>query len=206
MKSPIIMLIISIVLFAIGMVFIDDRKAKRVEMFFSFICAMIALLTFLIDYSGSNNGDPGPTDAVTPSPTVSSQPTEGENGAPETSAVESDMDVTDLSTPSTEADYPTLEKLQGYVDSGKVNTLSNEGVSLVLPTKYQMLDTPFLAKVVQAPKAIYVMPIPAKDNGHLGTVDTGSIVWIVAETENFYFFVSDMYTMGWNGKVFFRAQ
>ena len=48
------------------------------------------------------------------------------------------------------------------------------------------------------------MPKPKGGYGFLGTIETGTEVWIVAETEYYYFFATDDGWIGWNGKSFFK--
>lgn len=101
---------------------------------------------------------------------------------------------------------PTLMDLKALVASGKVKTKSNTNSRLVLPTEHQMLSEPFRASVNNGKTtgSIYIMPRNQSDHGALGTVDVGAEVWVVAQTNDFYFFVTDDEQMGWNGKSFFR--
>ena len=89
--------------------------------------------------------------------------------------------------------------------SRDIKTRSNKGVKLELPTQKEMLDEPFLAYTDNGKDhgSIYIMPVPKADNGYLGTVETGTEVWIVAETDYYYFFVTDDGWLGWNGKSYF---
>ena len=63
------------------------------------------------------------------------------------------------------------------------STVSNRGVKLVLPREKEYLDEPFQARVESGVNggSIYFMPKPQKGNGHLGTVDSGTIVTILAK-------------------------
>ena len=101
---------------------------------------------------------------------------------------------------------PTLNEVKAMVSSGKVKTKSNTGVSLVLPGENQMLDTPFRTSITNGKDhgSIYLMPKPEAGHGYTGTVKIDTEVWIVAETRDFYFFVTDDGKMGWNGKSYFR--
>ncbi len=100
---------------------------------------------------------------------------------------------------------PTLSDLESMVAAGTVKTKSNKGSILVLPTEQQMLNAPFRAHVDNGKNtgSIYIMPRNQAGHGYTGTVTTGTEVWIVAQTNDFYFFVTDDGQMGWNGKSFF---
>ena len=100
---------------------------------------------------------------------------------------------------------PTLDELETMAKSRDIKTRSNKGVKLELPTQKEMLDEPFLAYTDNGKDhgSIYIMPVPKADNGYLGTVETGTEVWIVAETDYYYFFVTDDGRLGWNGKSYF---
>ena len=101
---------------------------------------------------------------------------------------------------------PTLGDLETMARSHDIKTHSNTGVKLVLPTAKEMLDEPFRVYTDNGKNHgnIYIMPIPEGGHGYLGTVATGTEVWIVAETEYYYFFVTDDGALGWNGKSYFR--
>ena len=47
------------------------------------------------------------------------------------------------------------------------------------------------------------MPRPQPGNGTLGKVTHGDLVTILAETEYYYFFVTEDGRAGWNGKSYF---
>ena len=101
---------------------------------------------------------------------------------------------------------PTLKELETMSTSRNIKTKSNTGVKLVLPTEKEMLSVPFRANTDNGKGygSIYIMPKPKSGNGYLGTVETGTEVWIVAETQYYYFFVTDDGWLGWNGKSYFR--
>ena len=71
---------------------------------------------------------------------------------------------------------PTLSDLETMATSRNIKTRSNTGVKLELPSQKEMLDEPF---------------------------ETDTEVWIVAETDYYYFFVTDDGWLGWNGKSYF---
>ena len=102
---------------------------------------------------------------------------------------------------------PTLSELETMARSRNIKTRSNTGVRLILPTKKEMLDEPFLTYTDNGKHhgSIYIMPKPKAGNGYLGTVATDTVVWIVAETAYYYFFVTDDGWMGWNGKSYFSG-
>lgn len=99
---------------------------------------------------------------------------------------------------------PTRADLAAMYSS--VRTVSTQDVELALPTESEMLAVPFRAKIVNAQNSIYVRPVPIvqEGNGNLGTIRAGSVVWIVAQTEDFYFFTSGDTVMGWAVKNFFE--
>ncbi len=111
---------------------------------------------------------------------------------------------TPTSAPASTA--PTLSDLEAMVASGTVKTQSNKGSTLVLPKESQMLSEPLRMCVDngQSKGSIYIMPRYQSGHGNLGTVVIGTEVWIVAETNDFYFFVTDNGQMGWNRKVYFN--
>ena len=100
---------------------------------------------------------------------------------------------------------PTLSELETMARSRNITTRSNTGVKLELPTEKEMLDKPFRAYTDngRGRGSIYIMPVPKGGNGYLGTVETDTEVWIVAETFYYYFFVTDDGWLGWNGKSYF---
>ena len=100
---------------------------------------------------------------------------------------------------------PTLSDLEIMAKSRDITTRSNTGVKLELPTRKEMLDEPFRAYTDngRGHGSIYIMPVPKGGNGYLGTVETDTEVWIVAETKYYYFFVTDDGWLGWNGKSYF---
>lgn len=142
--------------------------------------------------------DPGatasapPTTAVEPTAEPTPEPTPAPTPEPEST-----------STPKPE--YPTMEDLQAMYGSGYVHTESTQTVALVLPGESQLLQTPVRAQILPALESIYVLPVPIRGEGYgnLGTMSGGSRVWIMAQTESFYFFTADGTVMGWARKDFF---
>ncbi len=108
-------------------------------------------------------------------------------------------------TGSVFSNAPALSDLEAMVASGTVKTKSNKGSTLVLPKENQMLSEPFRMQVDNGKSkgSIYIMPRNQAGHGHLGSVEVGTEVWIVAQTNDFYFFVTDDGQMGWNGKGYF---
>lgn len=102
---------------------------------------------------------------------------------------------------------PTLRELGILAMSNNIKTRSNTGVKLMLPTEKEMLAVPFRAYTDNGKNygSIYIMPKPKGGNGYLGTVKTDTEVWVVAETEFYYFFVTDDGWLGWNGKSYFSV-
>ena len=100
---------------------------------------------------------------------------------------------------------PTMIELETMAKSRDIKTRSNTNEKLELPTEKEMLVEPFRAYTDNGKDhgSIYIMPIPEGGHGYLGTVHTGTEVWIVAETKYYYFFVTDDGWLGWNGKSYF---
>lgn len=163
------------------------------------VLALVLLLPKLIGGGDKSEPDPG-TYAVslaavteppaTPAPTTEPTSVPTPEASPE---------------PTPKQAYPTREDLLAWYDSGLVRTVSSENYKLLLPTDEQMLAAPFQAKIVRAPDSIYIRPIPTEEKGfgNMGTINSGSIVWILAETDNYYFYTSDNTVMGWARKDFF---
>lgn len=85
------------------------------------------------------------------------------------------------------------------------STVSEENVELEVPADSAFLKTPFQMKAnaKENGRAIYIMPRPQPGNGTLGKVTHGDLVTILAETEYYYFFVTEDGRAGWNGKSYF---
>ncbi len=84
------------------------------------------------------------------------------------------------------------------------STISTTNEELVPPDDYEFLRSPFqLRTYAQGGKAIYLMPLPEKDHGNLGTVAHQELVTILAERNGFYFFVTQDGRYGWNAKARF---
>ena len=90
--------------------------------------------------------------------------------------------------------------------NSKYSTVSDKNVELEVPPTAQFLSTPFTMEVYAKKngKAIYFMPKPQPGNGNLGKIKQGEVVTILAETNDFYFFVASDGRAGWNGKSYFR--
>ena len=89
--------------------------------------------------------------------------------------------------------------------SASYSKVSNRGVKLELPAEKEYYNTPFEARVETGSDygSIYFMPKPEKGNGHLGTVESGAIVTILARRGSFFFFETEDGEQGWNGKKYF---
>ncbi len=89
--------------------------------------------------------------------------------------------------------------------SASYSKVSNRGVKLEMPKEKEYFKTPFEARVECGVEGgrIYFMPKPEKGNGHLGTVDAGTIVTILARRGPFFFFETEDGEQGWNGRRFF---
>lgn len=85
------------------------------------------------------------------------------------------------------------------------STVSDKDVPLEVPADSAFLRTPFLKRVNagESGRAIYIMPKPIPGNGVLGTLYHGTQVTVLAETEFYYFFVTQDGRAGWNGKSYF---
>ena len=84
------------------------------------------------------------------------------------------------------------------------STVSDTGYALEQPESGDWLSVPFYAKVKSSGgKGIYIMPMPEKGHGHLGTVREGETVTIYAYRNGFYYFVTKEGHQGWNGEGFF---
>ena len=92
--------------------------------------------------------------------------------------------------------------------AGSYSEISTEGLYLEYPDCSDYYDTPFTARVKasRANGSIYIMPVPQKGNGHLGTVRNNETVTILAKKNGFYFFVTKEGYEGWNGTKFFTVQ
>ena len=93
---------------------------------------------------------------------------------------------------------------QAMADSS-YSKVSNRNVRLVKPEESDYYKHPFEARVQTGTGsgAIYFMPKPEAGHGHLGTVDDGTIVTILARHGGFFFFETEDGRQGWNGKKFF---
>ncbi len=90
-------------------------------------------------------------------------------------------------------------------NNSRYSTVSDKDVELEIPADSAFLRTPFLKRVNagESGRAIYIMPKPIPGNGVLGTLYHGTQVTVLAETEYYYFFVTQDGRAGWNGKSYF---
>ena len=79
------------------------------------------------------------------------------------------------------------------------STTSNRGVELVTPEAEDLFETPFWCRlfVNDYVKGLYIMPKPETGNGNLGGITQPGRVYVTAEKNGFYFFVSSSGKMGW---------
>ena len=77
--------------------------------------------------------------------------------------------------------------------------VSNRGDELQLPEAGNFFETPFYANVHLNDyiQAIYIMPQPETGHGHLGSVRTGSQVYVLGEQNGFFFFMKANGERGW---------
>ena len=84
-------------------------------------------------------------------------------------------------------------------------TVSTEDVELEFPKSKDMLSKLKTAKVKAKNGAIYLMPVPKAGNGNLGKVRANKTVYLLAERNGFYFFMTKDGRFGWNGKKYFYS-
>ena len=85
------------------------------------------------------------------------------------------------------------------------STTSNRGTELQYPGDGDYFACPFEAKVktFDGGEGIYLMPMPEKGHGHLGSVLSGKTVLILAEKNGYFFFETGRGYLGWNGSSWF---
>ena len=100
----------------------------------------------------------------------------------------------------------SLAKGGGSKDTPLYPTLSNRGAELVFPEDDEYLeDSDTMTVKTEKPwGGIYLMPMPEKGHGNLGTIGCGEEVTILAECDGFYFFQTDDGRYGWNDESWFR--
>ena len=100
-------------------------------------------------------------------------------------------------TSAPESTYPTMEEVSAMSRDGAHVRISNtDKTPLQLPAESSYLSEPYRAKLSNN---IYLMPIPALGHGHLGIVNEGTEVVVVAKRNGYVFFVTYDGRMGWNG-------
>ena len=79
------------------------------------------------------------------------------------------------------------------------STTSNRGVELETPAAEDFFQTPFWCRLFRSDyiKGLYIMPKPETGNGNLGSVTLPGRVYVLAEKDGFYFFVTASGKMGW---------
>ncbi len=90
--------------------------------------------------------------------------------------------------------------------SAEYSTTSNRGDELQYPARRDYYMIPWAAQV-QAYRengAIYLMPMPEKGHGNLGTVPTEATVMVLAEKHGFLFFVTGEGHYGWAWNEWFE--
>ena len=98
---------------------------------------------------------------------------------------------------SPESSFPTMEDVSLLSRNSAITRISNtDKTELKLPAESSYLSEPYRAKLSNN---IYIMPIPELGHGHLGIVDKGTDVVVVAKRNGYVFFVTYDGRMGWNG-------
>ena len=98
---------------------------------------------------------------------------------------------------SPESSFPTMEDVRFLSRNSAITRVSNtDKTALKLPAESSYLSEPYRAKLSNN---IYIMPIPELGHGHLGIVDKGTDVVVVAKRNGYVFFVTYDGRMGWNG-------
>ena len=99
--------------------------------------------------------------------------------------------------PSPETAFPTMEDVRFLSRNSAVKRVSNtDETPLQLPAESSYLSEPYRARLSNN---IYLMPIPELGHGHLGIVNEGTDVAVVAKRNGYVFFVTYDGRMGWNG-------
>ena len=85
------------------------------------------------------------------------------------------------------------------------STTSNRGVELEYPAERDFYVKSFEATVIyfDGGEGIYLMPMAESGHGHLGSVISGKKVWILAEKNGYFFFMTKSGHYGWNGMNWF---
>ena len=100
----------------------------------------------------------------------------------------------------------SLEKADSSAEVALYPTRSTWGADLSFPAEDAYLDEPRTGTVVTATEcgSIYLMPMPEKYHGNLGTVGYGETVTILAEQDGFCFFQTENGRYGWNSPDWFE--
>ena len=79
------------------------------------------------------------------------------------------------------------------------NETSNRGAALVAPEEGNYFKTPFWCRLYNSEyiQSMYIMPMPEKGHGNVGTVATGSRVYVLGEQDGFFFFSTTGGQRGW---------
>ena len=79
------------------------------------------------------------------------------------------------------------------------STTSNRGTELQYPAARDYFVWPFTAEIqtYKGSGSIYLMPMPEKGHGNLGTVANQTTVLVLAEQDGFFFFVTGEGHYGW---------
>ena len=89
---------------------------------------------------------------------------------------------------SPESSFPTMEDVSLLSRNSAITRISNtDKTELKLPAESSYLSEPYRAKLSNN---IYIMPIPELGHGHLGIVDKGTDVVVVAKRNGYVFFVT----------------
>ena len=100
-------------------------------------------------------------------------------------------------TSAPESSYPTMEEVNELSrNCAHVRISNTDKTALQLPQASSYLSEPYRAKLSNN---IYIMPIPELGHGHLGIVDKGTEVVVIAKRNGYVFFVTYDGRMGWNG-------
>ena len=103
-------------------------------------------------------------------------------------------------------DTVSLTKAKKSADVALYPTLSTKGAELTFPDDDAYWEETETKTVKTETKcgSIYLMPMPEKGHGNLGTVACGEKVTILAEQDGFYFFQTSDGRYGWNGPDWFK--
>ena len=88
------------------------------------------------------------------------------------------------------------------------STISTKNVALEFPDEDDFLTTMKTARVKASRSngSIYIMPRPASGHGNLGNALNNELVYLIAKTDSYYFFVTKEGHFGWNGTKYFKVK